>query len=135
MAQRTENNPPFGWREWGKVIDDITELYDSVGTYKVYRALLSQTTTGNPIPTVLDNTLGSVTFSRSAAGEYSADSSSLFTSNKTVVNFNMNFQYVNDETDNYKRIDSTSSIFLLVKDSGGTEIDGWTGEIEIKVYD
>lgn len=31
MAQRTENNPPFGWREWGKVIDDITDLYAGAG--------------------------------------------------------------------------------------------------------
>jgi hypothetical protein len=27
MAQRTVNNPPFGWKTTGKIIDDLTELF------------------------------------------------------------------------------------------------------------
>ncbi len=31
MAQRTSNNPPFGYRETGLIIDDITELFTLTG--------------------------------------------------------------------------------------------------------
>lgn len=31
MTQRTKNNPPFGWRELGKSIEDLTELYEMQG--------------------------------------------------------------------------------------------------------
>ncbi len=53
--------------------------------YKVYTALLSQTGTNAPTATVLENTLGTVTFTRSSNGVYLVNSSGLFTADKTFV--------------------------------------------------
>lgn len=55
--------------------------------YKVYTAILNQTGTSAPVATVLENTLGTITFSRDSDGFYKINSSGLFTSNKTVVFF------------------------------------------------
>jgi hypothetical protein len=55
--------------------------------YKEYVAGLTQAGTNAPVATVLSNTLGTVTLARSNVGQYSFNSSALFTSNKTVVSF------------------------------------------------
>lgn len=48
-------------------------------SYKIYRALLSQSGTASPVAAVLENTLGGdVTFDRTLAGSFRALSSSLF---------------------------------------------------------
>jgi len=55
---------------------------------KVYRALLSQTSTNAPTATVLENTLGGTpTYARSVAGQYTITLSSAFTTNKTLFFF------------------------------------------------
>jgi hypothetical protein len=56
--------------------------------YKVYAALLTQTGTADPVVTIVENTLGTVTINRDSNGRYSVNSSSLFTSNKTIVYIN-----------------------------------------------
>ena len=57
----------------------------SVG-YKVYTALLSQTSTNAPVATVLENTQGgTVVWSRANTGEYRATLSGVFAVNKTVT--------------------------------------------------
>jgi len=53
--------------------------------YKVYTAILSQSGTSTPTATVLENTLGNITWSRNSAGNYEANSNSLFLSNKTSI--------------------------------------------------
>ena len=53
--------------------------------YKVYTALLTQSGTNAPVATVLENTLGTVTFTRSSTGVYFVNSSGLFTEDKTFV--------------------------------------------------
>jgi hypothetical protein len=53
--------------------------------YKVYTALLTQTGTSAPVATVLENTLGSISFTYESTGIYKVLSSSLFTPNKTAV--------------------------------------------------
>ena len=74
-----------------KCIDNTTgaavwELYFSpVSKYKVYTALLTQTGTGVPVATVLENTLGSISFSYDGTGIYKVLSSNLFTPNKTAA--------------------------------------------------
>jgi hypothetical protein len=67
----------------GGVLSTVTTPV-AVG-YKVYTALLSQTGTNAPTATVLDNTLGgAVTWSYFGVGQYIANTSSLFTTSKTV---------------------------------------------------
>ena len=53
--------------------------------YKVYTALISQSGTNAPTATVLENTLGTVNFTRSSTGVYFVNSSGLFTADKTFV--------------------------------------------------
>lgn len=50
--------------------------------YKVYTALLTQTGINPPVPTVLENTIGTIWFERIGAGIYHIKSNSLFTTNK-----------------------------------------------------
>ena len=54
--------------------------------YKVYTALLNQTGTDDPIPTVLQNTLGGdIIWTRDLAGEYIGTLPGIFDSNKTTI--------------------------------------------------
>jgi hypothetical protein len=53
--------------------------------YKKYVALISQTGTAAPTATILENTIGTLTFVRNGVGTYEITSSSLFTNSKTFV--------------------------------------------------
>ena len=61
-----------------------------VSTPKVYRALLTQTGTSAPVATVIENTIGSIVWTRVNVGHYRGTLSSAFTSNKTHVLINSN---------------------------------------------
>ena len=65
----------------------MQDVTDSIRPYKVYTALLTQSGTNAPVATVLENTLGEVTYSYTAVGKYSITSNGLFLTNKTVVFF------------------------------------------------
>jgi hypothetical protein len=53
--------------------------------YKVYSGLLTQTGVAPPVVTVLENTLGPVTWGYYGVGNYTATSTALFTAGKTFV--------------------------------------------------
>ena len=79
MAQRTTNNPPFGWKFNGDVVDDITELYGNLPTYKKYVALITQSGTNAPTAIVLNNTFdGDILFTRFAVGTYTGKLDGIF---------------------------------------------------------
>lgn len=66
-----------------------TQLVTGTGTlttgYKVYTALISQSSSSDPTVTVIENTLGgTITWSRTSAGFYTGTLSSAFTANKTI---------------------------------------------------
>lgn len=62
------------------------DYWNGPSTYKVYTALLTQTGTDAPTATVLENTLGNITFAYDAVGVYSIISpNNLFTLNKTWI--------------------------------------------------
>jgi hypothetical protein len=67
----------------------ITEYYTAeeivAPKYKVYTALLTQFGENAPTAIVLENTLGNITYSRSASGLYIANLLGAFTLNKTFV--------------------------------------------------
>jgi hypothetical protein len=72
----------------------ITGTFTSItnsGKYngiKVYRATITQTGTAAPVATVLENSLGATpTWARTGVGTYTVNTSSLFTSGKTVTQF------------------------------------------------
>jgi hypothetical protein len=66
--------------------NEKTEYYslDDIRGYKVYTALLTQSGTDAPVATVLENTLGDITFTVDGEGTYNAISDGLFTINKTT---------------------------------------------------
>jgi len=54
-----------------------------LSTPKIYRALLNQTGTNAPVATVMENTIGSIVWTRVTNGEYRGTLSGAFTSAKT----------------------------------------------------
>jgi hypothetical protein len=71
----------------GEMFEDIINE-SLIPTYKVYRALLTQTGTSAPVATVLENTLGATpTYARDGVGVYTLTSVGSFPANKTIVNF------------------------------------------------
>jgi hypothetical protein len=63
----------------------MQDVTDSVRPYKVYTALLTQTGENAPVATVLENTIGDISFTYESAGSYTINSNRLFTVNKTWV--------------------------------------------------
>ena len=102
--------------------------------YKVYTALYSQSSTSNPTAIVLENTLGTVTFTRSSTGVYSVNSSGLFTADKTfvIMGAGINANYTNAIT-----LINSSTFYIITKvsstqsdaDSANTKV-----AFEIRVY-
>lgn len=54
-------------------------------TYKVYTALLTQTSNNAPVATVLENTLGSIIWTRDSDGRYDGTLTGAFVSGKTAL--------------------------------------------------
>jgi hypothetical protein len=70
------------------LISDIVNLASgSNPTYKVFTALLNQTGGNAPVATVLENTIGAITFTYLNQGYYNINSNALFTNNKTAIFF------------------------------------------------
>lgn len=82
------------WDVDAKVIQIINTLDNTVyaelssgstPAYKVYTALLTQSGTNAPVPTVLENTLGEIIWTRNSVGVYTATSFfARFVSGKTI---------------------------------------------------
>lgn len=79
---------------------------DDIRGYKVYTALLTQTGTDAPVATVLENTLGEITFEYIDLGIYKATSVGLFTLNKSTSlpigipdSIGFGFAQISDEND------------------------------------
>ena len=116
--------------------DSLKAAFSRIGTPKTYEVSISQSGTAAPVvDSELVNSVGNITFSRDAAGEYFALSSGLFLSDKTVVRFSISVGLVNDETYSFYRIDDDSNIYFRVLASDDTETDGWKGTLTIEVYD
>ena len=101
--------------------------------YKVYTALLTQTSTNPPTAIVLENTIGNIWFTYEGVGNYNAKSDSLFTENKTSVllttsGFADDYIVRGAQNDN-NTIVITNNFF------DGTPIDSlYKTTIEIRVY-
>jgi hypothetical protein len=70
----------------------VGDLQLAIRGYKVYTALLTQVGINPPTATVLENTIGNITFSYNSIGNYNINSSGLFTLNKTTVFTGMNVE-------------------------------------------
>jgi hypothetical protein len=117
-------------------------LPDFTLPYKVYSAIITQTGATAPSAIVLQNTLGTITFSYLGLGDYSINSLNLFTTNQTAVLFNLSRDdnSGSEPTIILSRIISDSQIQLLSfefnaavpKFQGGD--DCINGFLEIRVY-
>ncbi len=117
---------------------DIQVLADNTGKLKKgavqplrYKALIAQTGTSAPTVTILENTLGTVTYGYTSAGVYTANSSGLFTTNKTYVSIPP--AYGNG---NIQAIKTNSTNIIDIRTSNGlTPTDGiLANNILIEVY-
>jgi hypothetical protein len=87
---------------------------------KRYKALITQTGTSAPTVTILENSIGDITYGYTSAGAYTANSSGLFTSGKTFLFLNPTYG-----TGNYTAIKYNSSNILDIKSLNGiTPTDG-----------
>jgi hypothetical protein len=119
----------------GKTV--VTKEYISgvVKPYKVYTALLTRTGATEPTATILENTLGALTFSYVTTGIYSINSSSLFTLGKTVVFIQQQASGSFGNVLGASRI-TVNSIQIFQSTSSGTNDSNWgfPVSIEIRVY-
>jgi hypothetical protein len=111
---------------------------DDIKGYKVYTALLTQTSTSAPTSIVLENTLGAAgSFSYQGVGVYNYTNSGVFTSDKTIIFCTKD---ANEETPAYiiegKRTSDNVVQFIVKASSTNTLTNGALSKanIEIRVY-
>jgi len=92
----------------GSLVKNIKGMYDKIneiidylngdgksgdGSYKSYVALLTQSGTSAPTVTILENTLGTIVWTRLSAGNYYGTLSDAFVAGKTIIVGNSNAEY------------------------------------------
>ena len=126
--------------------DDLFYLVDSEATtgkgkkvkwgtlrpYKVYTAFINQTGTNAPVSTILENDLGTITWSRQDAGIYSGVPSWAYVANKTILP-KMGGYSENDFVISYS--ENAHTISLLSIEGGEVADDALINfPLEIRVY-
>lgn len=111
-------------------------LPDESGTialtkYKVYTALLTQAGLSDPVVTVLENTIGTITIIRSGVGEYRIQSSGLFTLNKTTFDITPILGFIKQD-----QLSNINEITFITRDTSNITSDGLLAskKLEIRVY-
>lgn len=105
-------------------------------TYKVYSALLTQSGTGAPVATIMQNTIGSaITWSRASAGNYIATATGLLTSLKTTIFTGQDYLSAGDITYCYPD-DNNNTATIETLNNAGASTDGILIRtfVEIRVY-
>lgn len=111
-------------------------------SYKIYRALLTQSGTDAPVATVLETTLnGIVVWARSGAGQYTGTLAGAFPANKTAIKVGAFISQVNSPivTVLCNRV-SSNTIGLITYDvdlsGGANNLDGILLEtlVEVLIY-
>ena len=106
-------------------------------SYKVYTALLTQVGTDAPTAVVMENTLGgTVTFSYTSTGIYTANLLGVFTANKTVTLITGNYNSPGQLGRTFRLSNDVVTIYTNETTPGGVSVDdvlsGTT--FEIRVY-
>ena len=102
--------------------------------YSSYTAILSQAGVAAPTASILANSVGTVTFGYTTVGQYTINSSALFTSAKTAIFLTMGGSTYDDAFAIVKRV-SSSQYHLLVTAVGAGFNNVWSDlSIEIRVY-
>jgi hypothetical protein len=111
----------------------------NIRPYNVYTALVSQSTTSNPVDTVMHSTFNSTfTWERSYAGRYVVTSDSEFVENKVFVTFSQNAALGVQSAPchyNWQWNDENTLYIESLNSSGATADNLFTGtSVEIRVY-
>jgi hypothetical protein len=117
-------------------IGSIVNLVENGGRpYKSYTALLTQSGTSAPVASVLENTIGTVSYSYVGVGEYNINSSELFTVDKTLI-FLGPGRYTTGVTILGTTIGGTSSITIYSRNTSNIGVNGLISSVpvEIRVY-
>ena len=105
--------------------------------YKVYVATLGQITTGAPsVSLLLENTLGSIVWTRTSTGVYKGTLTGAFVNNKTICFISYGGTYGSVSTDQSISLsrDSNNNEVLLTQTKSGSYADDFQASVEIRVY-
>lgn len=102
--------------------------------YKVYSALISQSGTSAPTVTILENTIGSIVWTRTGTGEYLATLTGAFTASKTFVSLTLG--YLSTIAIGYSIRQNDDNVKLLTYDTTNAGVDAklTNASFEIRVY-
>lgn len=106
----------------------IDQQCDAANTPKVYRAILTQTGTANPVATVVENNIGNIVWARTSAGLYTGTLASVFTANKTFLLIGIS------QTTNLVKFIRTSTSVLTIQSAAATDGQLVETSIEIHIY-
>jgi len=111
-----------------------TAFAQGIRPYKVYAALISQVGTSAPTVKILENTIGSIVWTRINVGEYNGTLTGVFTANKSSVSLTSNNQSTSlsggaSASTNFVAIFSQALITGVLTD--GVMLDSY---VEIRVY-
>ena len=113
----------------------IQDIANVIKPYSIYVALLTQSGTSAPVETILENTLGDITWSYEGLGTYHGTlSSGVFDTQRSF--FNSNLSYYSDPYFSYLTVlqgDNTKLILGTYNASGSVELHGDI-YIEVRVY-
>jgi len=106
-------------------------------SYSVYTALLSQTGTNAPVPTILEDTTTGITWNYDSVGFYYATISGGFDITKTAIfGLSPNGAYNGFVTGRVSVDIDSGILYIYVQNSGGIGMDDWNAPltIEIRIY-
>jgi len=133
LAAIQESNTP-------SALNPIATLLDLVPLeipYYKYAVTVTQTGANAPVATILNNTLGTVTWARTSAGTYTATTTGLFTLGKTLPNSNVETITVESTGAKISAVRTSANVITITtKTSEDTLTDGLLTDryIEFIVY-
>lgn len=119
------------------VVNGVVQFSPSTGnsSHKKYVALLTQSGTSAPVATILENTLGVITWTYDSAGTYLATSAALFTANKTAILLGSVNNTIDATTFLWTQNSNTSEIYVTTYVSSALSNNVLSKTlIEIRVY-
>ena len=118
----------------GATYDSRKVNSDYLKPYKVYAALITQSGTSAPTVTVLENTIGTIVWTRTAAGNYSGTLTGAFTASKTFSQLTLSL--TDPQAIGYTKRNSGDVVVVRTYDSSTVGKDSTLvdASLEIRVY-
>lgn len=117
-----------------KVYGTISDQRGNIKPCKVYSALVTQSSTTNPVATIMENTLGGTpVWTREGVGYYYLTLANKFTVGKTLVIVTNGYGRIVNWNDDDSTVNRLS--FSVLALASHFEADGWRCSIEVRVYD